>query len=351
MTEQTVAPEQERALTVHQKVDRALNDRREQILAFYGGDERVADRMRMLALHALADPKLAWKLERTDFATIIEAIRECASLGLMPIGSTAEGYLVPRKNGAKSKAQGRDVYDLTFLPGWRGLLKLTLRSPKISSVDTEVVYEADEFDFEKGTNPWLRHKRALKDRGDVVCTYAIAYFTDGPPLFEIMDEAEMSMIMGSSTSRDYETKALIGPWIDWPDEMRRKSALRRLDKRLPLEHLAERALELEAEQDRRYGGELPTGELPRAQLPATAAGRARSAFLDTPSDGAGATEGGEPAADTAGKAPEPSGAVPDGQATCGATPPEDYTGGPCTLGAQFAHGMHRNAAGETWANE
>jgi recombination protein RecT len=220
----------------------------------------------------------------------------------------------------------------------------------VSAVDTDVVYEADEFDFEKGTTPFLRHKRVLHDRGNVIATYAIAYMKSGPPIFEIMDEAEMAMITNASSSRDYETKALIGPWLDWPDEMRRKSAIRRLDKRLPLSYLAERALQYEAEIDERYSEQQRIETAERRQLPASTAAIARGAFTGEPvAEAAGDTESGEAATDTADGADGAAGAVTDGQATCGAAPPEDYEGGPCELGPHTA-AMHRNAAGETWSS-
>lgn len=274
----------EKKLTVFERVAEALDSRRGQIIALYGGDERIADRMRMVALHALADPKLASKLEQADFATVVEALRESAALGLMPVSSTAEGYLVPRRNSAKSQAAGRTVYDVTFLPGWRGLLKLTLRSRLVASIDTEVVYEGDQFEHEKGTTPRLRHVRALTGRGNPIATYAVAYMVSGPPIFEIVDEAEMAMIMKSSSSRDYDSGSLIGPWVEWPDEMRRKSALRRLDKRLPLDLVAERALQYEAETDERYAGRVSVSDPRREALPieASAAQRARAAFVDEP---------------------------------------------------------------------
>lgn len=358
--------QQTKALTPYQRVEGALQAKRDQIVQMYGGDERLADRMRMVALHALADPKLAWKLERADFATVIEALRESAALGLMPIGSTGEGYLVPRKNSAKSRAAGADVYDFTFLPGWRGLLKLTLRSGKVASVDAEVVYENDVFEYEKGSNPWLRHVRKLGERGNVVATYAVAYLKDGPPIFEIMDEAEMEMIRRSSTSRDYDTGALIGPWIDWPDEMRRKSALRRLDKRLPLDHLAERAMQYEAEIDERYALPDPSrGQRPR-ELTAgtTAAARARAAFTDEPAaepveNGSERPESGETTQDTetdAAGQQGPSTAATDeadeGETTeiCGAVSddPEIARGGPCHREPHTDRILHENA-GATWA--
>jgi phage RecT family recombinase len=301
-----------KAETPYAKVERALEAKRDQIVKMYGGDQRLADRMRMVALHALADPKLARKLEQADFATVIEALRESASLGLMPIGSTAEGYLVPRKNSAKTRAAGHDVYDFTFLPGWRGLLKLTLASEKVTAVDAEVVYENDLFEYEKGTTPTLRHVRVLRERGNVIATYAIAYLRDGPPIFEIMDEAEMEMIRRSSTSRDYDTGNLIGPWMDWPDEMRRKSALRRLDKRLPLSHLGERALQYEAEIDEKYALPDPSRGQQQRQLPATAAGRARAAFTDEPA----MSEGDEPAENGSGR-PESGEAATDATSSAG----------------------------------
>jgi recombination protein RecT len=251
-------------------VAKTIDTRIEQIAAMYSGDRAMAERMKVVTLHALAHPKLYDKLMQADIYTVIEAIRESASLGLMPIPATAEGYLVPRWNKDKS------LYDFTFMPGYRGLVKLIYRSDRVARITSHVVYEHDEFEYELSEG-YIRHVPKLVDRGQMIATWGKAVIlTDGhtESEIEIFDEARMHQIMRASSSRDRQG-GLIGPWLEWPDPMRRKSVLRSMAKTLPLAYVAEEAIRLENDQEERYQSLAPaaTGGGRSARLAATARGR------------------------------------------------------------------------------
>lgn len=102
-----------------------------------------ADRMARIALTEFnKNPALAKCDPRTVFASVIIA----SQMGL-EIGIAGQGYLVPYK----TKCQ--------FVPGWKGLVDLAQRSGR-SSVWTGAVYEGDEFEYEYGSAPYIKHRPA-----------------------------------------------------------------------------------------------------------------------------------------------------------------------------------------------
>lgn len=174
------------------------------------------------------------KLAECDPVSIVRSVVLASQLGLEPSGALGSAYLVPyRDKGGRYQAQ--------LIPGYRGLIDLAIRSGKVSRVEAHVVYDCDTFDFGLGTASFIKHKPEL-DRPDgskVVATYAVAYMKDGGFQFQILSEAEIAKIRHASKA------AGNGPWVDWPDEMRKKSAVRRLAKYLPLSPELAQALTVE----------------------------------------------------------------------------------------------------------
>lgn len=222
-----------------------LDSRADQLRALLGNSEQLYERFRTVALHAVtSNPRVL----ESDPATIIEAIRDSATLGLEPNGLMGEGYVLPYRN----RKTGR--YEAQFQVGWRGLLKLIRRSGEVASIDAQCVYEQDDFAIDLGSEPRVVHRPSLAMRGNRVGAYAICRLRSGELVIEWMPNAEIEMVRRSSRAADD------GPWVDWPDEMARKTVLKRIAKRLPLAHVAERALEIEARAEE--GGVRPTRPLP-----------------------------------------------------------------------------------------
>lgn len=169
-----------------------------------------ADRLVRVALHAISEqPEL---LECTNESIAI-ALMDCARLGLEP-GHTA--HLV--KYGTHCQ----------MIPDWRGLIDLARRSGRVSDVYAQVVRKGDEFDFEYGSTPFIRHKPRIFDRGEPVAFYAIAYPADTAmhPMFEVMAVEDVQKIQSRA-------KAKAGPWKTDFEEMGRKTVVKRLGKYLP----------------------------------------------------------------------------------------------------------------------
>jgi len=153
-------------------------------------------------------------LAECDRAGLFTEFLKCAQDGLFPDGR--EATIQKFKNSA------------VYMPMIFGICKKARNSGEIKAIDALVVYENDEYDSwvdENGQH--FKHKKARGDRGEPILTYAYAQTRDGF-YFEEMDEVQMAAIEKMSKQKD-------GPWKGpFKDEMRRKSALRRLAKyRLP----------------------------------------------------------------------------------------------------------------------
>lgn len=150
-----------------------------------------------------------------DRNSLFSSALKCATDGLLPDGRQAA--LIVR--GGK----------VSYEPMVAGYCVRARNSGEISSIDAVVVYQNDEYDAwvdEKGQH--FLHRKAKGDRGEVLLTYAYAITKDGGFYFEEIDEKQMQAIEAVS-------RAKTGPWKgDFKDEMRRKSAIKRLGKyRLP----------------------------------------------------------------------------------------------------------------------
>ena len=179
---------------------------------------------------ALAAIQTAPKLLECDPVSIVRAILQSARLGLEPDGGPlGQGYLIP---------YGKDNPVCQFIPGYRGLIKMARNSGEVADVWAEVVYSKDEFSYDLGLNPDITHKRCEdSDPGELTHCYAVCRFRDGEKKFVVLPKREVDQIRASSKSPNK------GPWVDWPGEMWKKTAIRRLAKYLPLSVDAQAAFE------------------------------------------------------------------------------------------------------------
>lgn len=317
--QQQQAPAQTSAVTTTRdnlaRVDAMIQAKQEQLAAL-AGDARFVERLRVVTLHALANPNLADKLARADLATVIEAVREAAVLGLSPTGANGEGYLIPYWNRDKG------LYDIQFQAGYRGLQILLEDTALIA---TGVAYEGDQFDYMLGTDEWVRHVPALRNRGNRIAFWAAAtLLPSGVKRVEVMDVDQVEQRRKASKAADS------GPWVDWYDEMGRKTVLRGIAKRIPLSARADQAISAENEAEGRYQAPPAIAAGGSAgQLQAAARGR-QLLGMGVPSISAGDAPAGArpdgpvdepasgPAAGVAATAPDPSSPADAGDGADGA---------------------------------
>ena len=116
----------------------------------------------------------------------------------------------------------------TFVMGPTGIARLLYRTGLFQRIEWETVRENDHFEHVLGSEADVVFRKALKNRGDVLCAYAVAVMRDGTKHVYIMDYDKLMQIKASSPSGG-------NTYRDWADEMHAKAPLKRLVKRLPVD--------------------------------------------------------------------------------------------------------------------
>lgn len=133
------------------------------------------DRMSRIALTTIrTNPKLL----ECKVSSLMGAVMQAVQLGLEP-GLLGHCYILPYKSEA------------TFIIGYKGMIDLARRSGHIQSIYAHAVYENDEFEYELGLHPQLKHKPSFGDRGEFIGAYAVAHFKDGGHQMEFMPKSEI----------------------------------------------------------------------------------------------------------------------------------------------------------------
>jgi recombination protein RecT len=170
------------------------------------------------------------KLKECSQKSLIGAVIQTAQLGLQP-GNIGHIHLIPFNN--------KGVLECQLIIGYRGYVELVNRSKEATILSAEVVYEKDQFQYEQGLNPILRHIPAGGDRGEKIGVYCIAKnLLANEKVFVYLQKEDVEKIKAASksASSDYS------PWSTWPDEMWKKSAVKRITKYLPLSAESEKAI-------------------------------------------------------------------------------------------------------------
>ena len=146
--------------------------------------------------------------------SLFNACMLCATDGLLPDGR--EAALVKFGHNAQ------------YMPMVAGVMKKVRNSGELGMIDAQVVYENDKYESWIDENgPHFKHVKSINERGKPILTYAYAKTKDGFLYFEEVDESQIAKIEKMSKTSSVWKGA-------FRDEMRRKSVIRRLAKRLPM---------------------------------------------------------------------------------------------------------------------
>jgi recombination protein RecT len=186
-------------------------------------------------------------LLQADRRTLFMAATRAAQTGLLPDGR--EGAIVSFGNQAQ------------FMPMVAGIMKLVRNSGEISTWSVQTVHENDDFTCEFGDNERIEHKRALRNRGELVGAYSIVTMKDGEKSREYMDVDEIEAIRKRSRSGN------AGPWKTDYSEMAKKTVVRRHSKRLPMSTDLDGALHEDDELFMPAEPDAPAQAEPAAEAP------------------------------------------------------------------------------------
>lgn len=201
--------------TLAQFVEAMLPQIKRALPAHVGGADRIA----RIALTELRRVEHLAEATQESFAG---ALMTCAQLGLEPGGVSGEAYLLPFWS-KKVRA-----YEVQLVLGYQGMIKLFWQHPLAAGLDSHTVYEGDEFDYEYGLEPKLRHVPARGSaKGRPTHYYAVARLANGGNAFVVLDVEDVEAIRKRSKAKDF------GPWQTDYDAMARKTCVRQLFKLLP----------------------------------------------------------------------------------------------------------------------
>jgi recombination protein RecT len=161
-------------------------------------------------------------------------VRACRD-GLIPDGQDAA--IVPYKTNAQ------------YIPMTQGMLRRFRRSGQFKWITANLVREGEEFiHYIDENGEHFRHVPGGNFSAPIIKIYSLATTKDGGVFVAVLPIAEANKIRNMSRATREDS-----PWKQWPEEMYKKTALRRLAKYLP------QARDL-----------LPDEELPEVDAPAAA---------------------------------------------------------------------------------
>lgn len=180
------------------------------------------------------NPKLMACKQESLFGSILTLAR----WGLEPgADSLAESYLVPYGDECQPQAS------------YRGLVKMVRRATGNIPIWAEVVKEGDHFVYQLGDEPKIEHRPSMDENRSerkTLYVYAVAKLSSEEKQSVVMSAGEVEAIRIHSPSKNSPA------WRDNPDEMRKKTAVRRLSKMLPMK--TEESDTVEEETAMEFGG-------------------------------------------------------------------------------------------------
>lgn len=181
--------------------------------------------MRVVMTAIQANPALA----RADRQSLWTSSIKAAQDGLLPDGREGALVIYNTKDGKDDKGKDIWIQKVQWMPMIAGIRKKVRNSGEIATWSAEVVHKLDHFEFELGDDPYIKHRPFMDgDPGPVIAAYSVAVLKSGEKSREVMTRAQLDKARAASKSKDK------GPWVDWYEEMCRKTVARRHSKVLPV---------------------------------------------------------------------------------------------------------------------
>lgn len=153
--------------------------------------------------------------------SLFQSIVRAAQMGLEIDSPLGHAYLIPFKREVK------------LIIGYKGLITLAYRDPHLVSLYAHPVGAQDEFEYELGSKPFVRHKPDLKqwtlEPETLVAAYAVAKLRNGGEIIEVVPGRVIEQLCTDQLAKHGGK----GVWRDHFGAQARKTAIRRLANHLP----------------------------------------------------------------------------------------------------------------------
>lgn len=161
------------------------------------------------------------KLLQCKRQTLFNACMTFAVLGLEIDGVTGQGYIIPFGDTAQP------------VIGYKGYTTLAARAGY--TITGTVIREGDDYDYQLGTDAFIRHKPQLGAGANrrIIAAYATATSNNKPPIVEILDIDELLAVKAKSPGAKKKDSPWNDPSIGFP-AMCAKTVKRRLARHMPL---------------------------------------------------------------------------------------------------------------------
>jgi recombination protein RecT len=200
---------------------------------------------------AMRQFRLVPGLRKCTPESVLGGFMDAAALGL-EIGINGEAYLIPYNQTVKDANGDPYKVDLAQLQiGYLGQMKLGWNSGKVSSIEADVVtydeVEAGRFDYQRGTEGFLRHKpmadRDLSEK-NIAFAWALIWIKGSDrPIWRVLDHKEIQRLR--NTGRSANSPA----WKNHYAEMSIGKALKRVFKWAPKSREQGHAIALDDQAD------------------------------------------------------------------------------------------------------
>lgn len=161
------------------------------------------------------------ELLRCSSQSLFGSILYFAEIGL-PF-NTPEGY------GYISAEFVNGNYEAVPIIGYRGLIEIAYRNPKVKSIRIQAVYSEDFFEYEYGTTEFIKHRPnyIAQNNSKLIAVYAIAKIEGIDPMFVVVHKQQLDELKKLNKSNDQYKK------FDVFNIMESKVAIKLLFKTLP----------------------------------------------------------------------------------------------------------------------
>lgn len=180
------------------------------------------------AIQVLSNNDFALKIATSNRASIINAVKNIAAIGISLNPAKKQAYLVPRG--------GAICLDISYM----GLMDLAMATGSIKWAQAELVRANDGFVRGRFDQPPTHSFNPFsKDRGEIVGVYVVVKTADGDYLTHTMEISEVYDIRNRSESWK---RGGGGPWKTDPGEMIKKTCVKQAYKYWPKTERLETAI-------------------------------------------------------------------------------------------------------------